>query len=85
MLAIRSYLSIESMDIGDYDSCINGCKYCYANTDPKKAIQNYKLHDINWPMLIGNVRATDIIQNASQISYMKKNVITGQMKIDSCL
>ena len=28
---------IESRDIGAYDTCMNGCKYCYANKNPQKS------------------------------------------------
>lgn len=35
---------IPSRDIGAYDTCLNGCKYCYANRTPNLAKENLKLH-----------------------------------------
>jgi hypothetical protein len=42
---------VPSKDIGMYDSCLLGCRYCYATSSFERARQNYLRHDPNAPSL----------------------------------
>ena len=39
--------------IGEYNTCLHKCKYCYASADFDKCDENYLKHDPKSPLLIG--------------------------------
>jgi hypothetical protein len=52
---------IESVDIGVYDTCTNGCVYCYATTSPNTALRRFHNHAPDAPMLTGYPVGDEII------------------------
>lgn len=52
---------IESVEVGSYHTCRNGCKYCYANVSEERIRQNVLRYDPSSPLLCGELTDADKI------------------------
>ncbi len=67
---------IESIDIGTYNCCGNGCTYCYALQSEKSALLNIKKHDPKSPVLIGQAGPNAIVTDRAC-----KSIIVNQLSL----
>ena len=63
--------------IGEYNTCLHKCKYCYASADFDKCDENFAKHDPKSPLLIGWPRGDEKI-----IEMKPKLLNTNQMTLN---
>lgn len=65
---------MASVDIGMYDSCGNGCRYCYGNHSAAAVRKNRLAHDPASPLLYGTIGPEDRITDRLMVSCKQQQL-----------